>query len=102
MPVEDVRPLADGRVLSGRQALDAGLIDRLGNLDEAIGVAGRLAGLGSTPRVVRPHREERTWLLDVLLGESTARAVQRLVTRMSGPLSAWPVSGWPTVKYMLQ
>lgn len=102
IPVDEVRTLADGRVLSGRQALDAGLIDRLGNLDDAIGVAGRLAGLGSTPRVVRPQREERTWLLDVLLGESTARALQQLVTRVSAPLSAWPISAWPTVKYMLQ
>ncbi|MFW6205774.1 MAG: signal peptide peptidase SppA, partial [Gemmatimonadota bacterium] len=32
LPEDRVRTLADGRVLSGRQALEAGLVDRLGNL----------------------------------------------------------------------
>lgn len=97
LPVEAVRELADGRVLSGRQAREAGLVDRLGNLDDAIGVAGQLAGLGPDPRIVRPPREDRNWLLEALLGEAAARTVQQLATRVAGPLGAWP-----TVKYMLQ
>lgn len=97
IPVEDVRPLADGRVLSGRQARDAGLVDRLGNLDDAIDVAGQLAGLGPDPKIVRPPRPERNWLLDALLGETAAGALQGIATRVAGPLV-----GWPTVKYMLQ
>lgn len=36
MKVEDVKKLADGRVYSGRQALKAGLVDRLGGYDEAL------------------------------------------------------------------
>lgn len=93
---EAVRMLADGRVLSGRQAEGAGLVDRLGNLDDAIDLAGRLAGLGADPRVIRPPRERRSWLLDAVLGESTARAVQQIVTRVNRPLGVWP-----TVKYIL-
>ncbi len=97
LPESEVRPLADGRVLSGRQALEVGLVDRMGNLDEAISVAGQLAGLGSSPRIVRPTRSEGNWLLEAVLGESTARAVQEIATRVAGPLVSWP-----TVKYMLQ
>jgi len=59
MTVEAVRELADGRVMSGRQALEAGLIDRLGNLEDAIALAGELAGLGSRPRIIRPPEPER-------------------------------------------
>lgn len=70
LAAERVRPLADGRVLTGRQALKSGLIDRTGNLRDALATAGRMAGLGSDPRVVKPPRE-RFSLLDVLLGRGT-------------------------------
>jgi len=70
LPAERVRSLADGRVLSGRQALQGGLIDRTGNLRDALATAGRMAGLGSDPRVVRPPRE-RFSLLDLFLGRGT-------------------------------
>lgn len=52
MDPEKVRALADGRVYTGRQAKDLGLVDELGDLDEAIAVAGRMAGLGATPRTI--------------------------------------------------
>ena len=97
LSMDEVIPLADGRVLSGRQAVEAGLVDRLGNLEDAISVAGRLAGLGPDPRIVRPPEADRSWLVDALLGESTARALQRIVTRM-----AEPVRAGPTVEYRLQ
>lgn len=67
---ERVRPVADGRVLSGRQALAAGLIDRIGNLHDAISAAGRMAKLGPDPRVVKPPREKFS-LLDLVLGRGT-------------------------------
>ncbi len=61
-----VESLADGRVLSGRQALDAGLIDRLGTLDEAIAVAGRLAGIRGEPAVRAPVRPRQLTLFDLV------------------------------------
>ncbi|NJM05105.1 signal peptide peptidase SppA [Candidatus Gracilibacteria bacterium] len=45
MPRERVIELADGRIYTGKQALDLGLIDAIGNLDEAIAGAKELAGL---------------------------------------------------------
>lgn len=70
--------VTDGRILSGRQALQYGLIDRLGNYHDALASAGRMAGLGDEPRVVRPHKRDVT-LLDVLLGGGVTSAVGRLV-----------------------
>ena len=47
----EVRELADGRVFSGRQAIDNGLVDELGDYREAVRIAGELAGLGDDPDV---------------------------------------------------
>jgi protease-4 len=43
MTFEQVDSLAQGRVWTGRQALDNGLVDELGSLEDAIGVAADLA-----------------------------------------------------------
>lgn len=45
MAVDDVERVAEGRVWTGQQALDRGLVDKLGNLDEAVASAAELAGL---------------------------------------------------------
>ncbi|MFP4624914.1 MAG: signal peptide peptidase SppA [Gemmatimonadota bacterium] len=87
MSVEEVRPLADGRVLSGRQAHVAGLVDRMGNVEEALRLAGEMAGLGPEPRIVRPPKERLPWVMELLLGESTARAVRQLARTMTAPVT---------------
>jgi len=63
MSPEQVRPLADGRVFSGRQALQLGLVDELGDLDAAIAAAGRLAGIAGKPEVVRESPRRGIWEL---------------------------------------
>ncbi|MGH7481405.1 MAG: signal peptide peptidase SppA [Longimicrobiales bacterium] len=77
LPIEEVRRLADGRIMSGRQAVEAGLIDRTGNLDDAIELAGRMAGLGEDPAVRYPPEQDMR-LLDLLLGRGTASLVGAL------------------------
>jgi protease-4 len=37
--------IADGRILSGKQALEAGLVDELGDFQRAVGRAKSLAGI---------------------------------------------------------
>ncbi len=67
MSRDSITVLADGRVFSGERAVDVGLIDATGTLEEAIAVAGRMAGLGETPRTVRPVDRSPSfleWLLD--------------------------------------
>lgn len=55
LPEERVREIADGRVYTGTQAQELGLVDELGNLDAAIAGAKELAGL-ETALVVRYTR----------------------------------------------
>lgn len=52
MDVEDVRQVADGRVFSGRQAVDAGLVDELGGEDEAVRWLNAKRGIDKGLRVV--------------------------------------------------
>lgn len=67
MPLDEVRVLADGRIMTGSQALDAGLVDSMGGLDDAIDLAAELAGIEGDPDVVT--REEKKGLLELLKGE---------------------------------
>ncbi|QEM68107.1 signal peptide peptidase SppA [Geobacter sp. FeAm09] len=65
LPVEDVRRIADGRILSGEQAKGLKLVDRLGTLQDAIEEAGRLAGITGDPEVIRAPKKKIDYL-DVL------------------------------------
>lgn len=55
LPTARVRELADGRIFSGAQAKEAGLVDELGGLHEAIRIAGELTNLGPNPELLRPQ-----------------------------------------------
>jgi protease IV len=55
--VEAIRPFADGRAFTGEQALEAGLVDRLGNLQDTIDRAAELSGIEGKPAVIYPEEE---------------------------------------------
>lgn len=56
MEVEQVRDLADGRIFTGRQAKTAKLVDELGDLQDAVALAGHLAGIVGEPRVLETRK----------------------------------------------
>ncbi len=51
-----VRELADGRIFTGRQAQEAGLVDELGNLQDTIQIAADMVGIRGEPRVIETHK----------------------------------------------
>lgn len=61
MDLATVKSLADGRVYTGRQALDAGLIDELGGLEDAIRRTADLAGIEGEPRIVTKEKKRSLW-----------------------------------------
>ncbi len=63
----DVEKIADGRVFTGEQALKVGLVDSLGNLEDAQKTAAELAGIKGEPVVVT--KKEKFSVLDVLRGK---------------------------------
>lgn len=64
----EVVRLADGRIYSGRQARELGLVDELGTLNDAIKMAAKLAGIKGEPGVIK--EEKRTGLIARLFGEA--------------------------------
>ena len=67
MPVEKVRAIADGRVFTGRQAKELGLVDELGNIEDAIKAAAELAGIEGEPDVIT--RKDKFSFFDLLRGD---------------------------------
>ena len=59
---------ADGRVFTGRQALEYGFVDTLGTYEDAIALAGKLAGIHGKPKVVKEHKLKP--FLERLMGQS--------------------------------
>lgn len=57
LKIEDVEKLADGRVFSGAQALDKGLIDSLGDLTDAVDLSAKLAKISGKPEVIYPEKK---------------------------------------------
>lgn len=68
LPENQVRALADGRVYSGSQALELGLVDRLGGFWDAVEEATELAGIEGEPRL-EYRRPEPRGLLRWVLGD---------------------------------
>lgn len=66
MPHDQVDQAADGRIYTGEQAKARGLIDRLGNFEDALAWAGELAGIEG-PVVPVYDRDEKLSLLRYLL-----------------------------------
>lgn len=56
LDVAAVRKLADGRIFTGRQAVDAKLVDELGDLDDAVRIAADLGGIEGEPTLVEPKK----------------------------------------------
>ena len=67
MPEETIFELADGRIYTGEQALEVGLIDNLGNFTDAIVLAAELGGLDTKdPQLIYPKVDRKFSLLHLL------------------------------------
>ena len=68
LEVATVKPLADGRIFTGRQAQASGLVDELGNLESAIAAAAEMGGIVGEPKLIYPLPDEKRFWQD-LVGE---------------------------------
>lgn len=93
MNLETVREIADGRIYSGRQALANGLVDELGDLQDAITKAADLGGIGGTPRIIE---YEHAPSFDALLSGFAAQASQ---TEAEQLLQTVQTLTMPTLEY---
>ncbi|MBI4418031.1 MAG: signal peptide peptidase SppA [Ignavibacteriales bacterium] len=52
---------ADGRVFTGRQALEWGFVDTLGTYENAVTIAARLGGIDGTPKLIKERKRRSFW-----------------------------------------
>ncbi|MDD2365494.1 MAG: signal peptide peptidase SppA [Desulfuromonadaceae bacterium] len=62
LPINDIAKIADGRILSGEQAMGIKLVDRLGTLQDAIEEAGKQAGIAGEPELLTPPKKKVNYL----------------------------------------
>lgn len=83
LPIDEVRKIADGRILSGEQAKEARLVDRLGTLQDAIEEAGKQAGFKGEPDVILPPRKKANYM-DMLVDGVEGKFDGTLKSAMGG------------------
>lgn len=81
MKIDVMAKLADGRVYTGQTAMKLNLVDRIGNMDDAVQWAGQMAGIEGELTLVYPKEDKIT--LFKKLAETLFQDVN-LGTRLSG------------------
>jgi protease-4 len=66
IPKEEVMKLADGRIFTGRQAKELKLVDEIGNLEDAIEIAGKMGEIKGKPTVIKERKRKTITLFDLL------------------------------------
>lgn len=81
MSQDDIKKIAEGRVWLGKDALEIGLVDSLGNIDDAIAKAAQLAGIESYDINYYPEKKDpMEQMLKMLTGEDSEE--ERLIARL--------------------
>jgi protease-4 len=75
---EDVLRIADGRIFTGEQAKGLGLVDVLGNLEDAISDAGKIGKISGEPKVVTLPKKKISFL--ELLREETRSLIDEKIS----------------------
>jgi len=71
-----VIPIADGRIMTGEQAQQLGLVDKMGNLQDAIDEASKLVGIQGKPQIVQPKKRISLW--EFLIKEMASAFIEAL------------------------
>lgn len=88
IPEEKAVKLSDGRIYSGRQALEAGLVDELGNFDRAVEKAGELGGIEGTPALQYPSEDKLNLFRQILEEGATgslSKALEKVILSSNSP-----------------
>jgi len=84
LPLDKVRTLADGRIFTGKEAKELGLVDALGNYNDAVEKAGRLGGITGKIETVLPEKKGFS-LLKLFLGQDAEKNLEFLITPYPEP-----------------
>ncbi len=65
---EQLIPIADGRVFTGRQARELGLVDEIGNMQDAIRITADMVGIVGEPSIL--EKKKRFSFMDIIRNRS--------------------------------
>lgn len=93
LPYDQVKALANGGVFTGAKAKQLGLVDQLGNFQDAVSLAARLAGIKGEPTLVWPEPEGGFWA-ELLRGQARLfiRDLAAELGVVPGLAFRWPAS----------
>ena len=72
-----VKAIADGRIITGEDAKSLGLVDRLGNIEDAIEWAGRMGGIKGKISAVYSRKADIS-LIDYFIESSISKIINRV------------------------
>jgi protease IV len=75
LPEEKVREVADGRIFMGERAQQLGLVDELGNFEDAVKVSAKLGKIEEEPELLYAKKKKRS-LLDLLIGSEMSEQIE--------------------------
>ena len=81
LPLERAYELAEGRLYTGDEAMEVGLVDRLGSYEDAVLMAAKMGGIEGEPRVVKKRRRRDLW--ERIWGETAAALAKNRAERVS-------------------
>jgi protease-4 len=79
LPEEKIREIADGRIIMGERAQQLGLVDELGNFEDAVKASAVLGKIEEEPELVYAKKKKSS-LLDLLLGSGMSETVDALLS----------------------
>ena len=85
LPEDKVREIADGRIFMGETALKLGLVDELGNMEDAVTAAARMGKIEGEPELIYAKKKKLS-LLDLLLGSEASERLNGLLEGSYEPL----------------
>jgi protease IV len=93
LPIEKVREIADGRIFSGETAKELGLVDQLGNFQDAVDLAAEMSGIKKGEATLVYPKEKSLKLWDIIF-QSASQAVLKSLSNSIKPVVEYKWNGF--------
>ncbi len=84
LPEEQVRKIADGRIISGKRALELGLVDKMGNFYTAVLAAAEAGGIKGEPALIYPAKDKVKMIREILENGAAGAVSQGIKRAIQG------------------
>jgi protease-4 len=86
---EQLQQLADGRILTGKKALEVGLVDKLGSLQTAVDLAKEILEIPGKPKLLYPKKKRINYLELLMEGDAESAFWKLFYTLRQGRALYW-------------